>query len=169
MAVLPLNDDTLRPHAGEIVGLHLLRELVRSGGVQVIDPGQVRQVLIDTRTIPQAGITLAQGEVLRALLDLDMIVGGTVSEYREGTGTAAPLVEFTAYGVSAEARQVVWLGRSYVDAARAGFFFEAGRIRTTHDLTRQAVRGFLAGLARETDDAHRRARREARRQGRQGR
>ena len=63
---------------------------------------EVRRVLLETRLIQEGGLTYAQAELLRGLLDVDLVVTGTVFDYADAaTGGAAPLTGFTTTGIDA--------------------------------------------------------------------
>ncbi len=157
VAVLPFVEDTPRRAAGEILQLHFVRELLGVGGVEVIEPGEVRDILLSTRTIQEGGgLSMPQSDVIRTILEVDLVVTGTVSEYRDATGGQPPLVEFSAEGFDTKRRQVGWVGRSYETGRQGAALFGAGEVRTADELAAFAVRRMLVDLLAEARRIHRR-------------
>lgn len=55
VAVLPFSNDSTRRQAGEILAYRYLAALVGIPGVTVVEPGEVRRVLLETRLIQEGG------------------------------------------------------------------------------------------------------------------
>ncbi|MBP7147966.1 MAG: hypothetical protein KBD01_10505 [Acidobacteria bacterium] len=149
VAVLPPVNESGRRDAGEIVQLQLVRELVRMGGVDVIEPGQVRRMLLDTRTIAEGGgVSLTQTELVHDILGVDMVIAGRVSEYQQAAPGGVPAVEFTVYGIDSRLRQVTWMARSHGSGRPRLGFFGSGEVRSVHALAAELARGLVAALVR---------------------
>lgn len=150
VAILPFANRSKRPFAGDIVSLHFLREVMRLGTVQAIEPGRVRQVLLDTRLVQEPGISLPQADLVRDLLDADLVIAGTVYEYRDGLHAGTPSLEFSAYAIDARSRKVAWLVRSTNAGSDAVNFFEKGTVRTAPRLAGEMVRAILRQVVDRT-------------------
>ena len=149
VAVLPFSNDSTRRQAGEIVGYRTLSALVAIPGLTLVEPGEVRRVLLETRLIQEGGLTYAQAELLRGLLDVDLVVTGTVFDFSDpGTLDAAPVVGFTATGIDARRRQVAWVSFSYATGRDRVYFFNAGDIRTADRVADELIRGVLDAVRR---------------------
>ncbi len=136
VAVLSFANQSTRKEAGELVALQLIRQLSRTTTVSVVEPGLVREALLETRTIQQGGLSLAQIDLLRAFLDVDLVLIGTVIEYQDASGTpGGPVVAFSVQAVDTEARQVVWSSRSRRFGDEKVVFFDAGRVHTAQGLS----------------------------------
>jgi hypothetical protein len=112
--------------------------LLRLGykNVEVVEPGLVREALLETRTIQQVGLSLAQIDLVKAFLDVDLVLIGTVIDYQDASGTpGGPVVAFTVQVVDTEARQVVWSSRSRRFGDENVKFFDAGRVHTAQGLS----------------------------------
>lgn len=145
VAVLPFLNHTDRDGAGEIAALVVTQQLLQAG-IQVVEPGRTRQVILDTRLVPETGISLAQADVLRAILEVDMVITGGVSTYVEGTPTVPPRFEFSLYGIDTRARKVAWLARTFSEGKKGVVFFDVGQVRTTPALAEELVRAILAAV-----------------------
>lgn len=147
IVVLPFRNQSTNPRAGDVVALQVEHELVRMGGVEVVERGRVRKILLDTRLIQEGGISLTQAETFKAILDADVVVTGLVSQYKEGRPGYPALIEFSAYAVDARARRVAWLARAHGDGSDGVFLFGLREVRTAPELARELVRGILREIA----------------------
>ncbi len=149
VAVLPFSNDSIRRQAGEIVCNRSIAALVGIPGLTIVEPGEVRRVLLETRLIQEGGLTYAQAELLRGLLDVDLVVTGTVFDFDDpGTPDAAPVVGFTTTGIDARRRQVTWVAFSYATGLDRVFWFDIGEIRTADRLADEMLRGVFAAARR---------------------
>lgn len=144
VALLPFSDDSATRHAGEIVSLQMVRSLLGGGVVEVVEPGVVREALLGARVIQDEGISTPQADLLKALLDVDVVVFGEVTEYIE-PGPAAPEAEiaFAVRAIDTATRQVIWSSVSHGRGDRRVFFFGLGRVPTAHALAGKMTRGIL--------------------------
>jgi len=135
VAVLPFTNGSPRRRAGDLLPVHLVRHLVGRDGVEVIEPGIIRQVLLQTRLIPEGGITYAQADILRLLLSVDLVLTGAVMDYADARGSDdGPVVDFTVRAIEPAGRRLAWASMSHHNGAEGAFFFERGKIRTAHAL-----------------------------------
>lgn len=144
IAVLPFSDDSTTRHAGEILFLQVLRSLVEAGSAEVLEPGVVREVLLKARLVQEQGPSIPQADLLRALLEVDVVLFGEVSEYIEaGAGTAEPEIEFLVRGIDTARRQAIWSSVSHGRGDDGVFFFDWGRVETAHELASELARGLI--------------------------
>jgi hypothetical protein len=144
VAVLPFSNDSTRRQAGEILAYRLLAAIVGVPQVTIVEPGEVRRVLLETRLIQEGGLTYAQAELLRGLLDVDLVITGTVFDYSDpGIYTEAPMVGFTTTVIDARRRQVASVAFSHGTGRDGVNFFNLGQIRTADRLADELVRGVV--------------------------
>jgi TolB-like protein len=135
VAVLPFRNDSTRRNAGEILALLFVRELSKTGNIEVVEPGEVRQVLLRSRTIMEGGLSLPQADILRADLDVDLVLTGIVMDYQDYIGGwGNPKVEFSARVFDMQTRQIVWSSSSYNEGDDGVFFFNLGKVNTAHGM-----------------------------------
>lgn len=140
LAGIPFFNRSERKYAGEILALHFIRALKRFENVKVIEPGMVRQELLNMRIIMQDGVSLANADAIFAALDADLLVSGRVIDYQDYQGFwGKPKVDFFATVVERKSREVVWSSSSYNEGDDGVFFFDWGRVNIAHAMTSQMV------------------------------
>ncbi len=140
VAVTPFFNRSERKYAGEILVLHFIRQLKRFENFEVIEPGMVRQELLNSRIIMQEGVSLADADAIFATLNADLLVSGRVIDYQDYQGVLGkPKVDFSTMVIERKSREVVWSSDSYNDGDDRVFFFDWGRVNTAHAMTSQMV------------------------------
>ncbi len=131
IAVLPFTNRSPRRHAGDLVALHFVHQLAGRDGVEVVEPGVVRDILLRTRLIPEGGIAFNQGQLLKELLGADLVLTGDVLDYIDAVGeNQVPVVDFMTQLLDSGRRSVVWSSFHHNTGADRVWFFNQGRIRT---------------------------------------
>jgi len=145
VAVLPFENETRHLDAGRIMELHFVQSLTRRPVFDVVEPGDVREALLRSRLILDEGPSLPQAELLRTLIEVDLIIAGTVTDYEDPQGGwAPPVVGFSAQSIESEARRVGWTAIAHSRGNEGVFFFDVGRIHTAHELASRMVRQVVA-------------------------
>ena len=148
IAVLPFLNDSTRRNAGEIMGLHFLRGLSESDRFEVMDPGVVRQALLMSRTIMEGGLSIPQADLLRVMMDVDLVLTGNVFEYDDYSGPwGTPKVNFSVRIYDTKTRQVGWSSISYNKGDDGVFFFNQGRVNTAHAMASKMARAVVEKLS----------------------
>jgi len=151
VAVLPFANHSTSPRAGEILGLHFVRQLSRLDDVTVIEPGHVRQALLQGRLIRQGGVSLPQADLLRALLEADLVLSGDVRDYEDqSAGRGVPFVNFGVRVIDARRGQSAWTSVSFGGGGKGVVFFDVGRVHTAHALASEMVRGVVRTAERRS-------------------
>jgi TolB-like protein len=140
VAVTPFFNRSERKYAGEILVLHFIRQLKRFQNLEVIEPGMVRQELLNLRMIMQDGVSLADADAIFASLNADLLVSGRVMDYQDYQGVwGKPKVDFSAMVIEKKSREVVWSSNSHNEGDDRVFFFDWGRVNTAHAMASQMV------------------------------
>ncbi len=110
VAVLPLENLTSDQTAGEKIRKVVITELLATGIVDVIEPGQVNRVLAQQNIQNPAAMSPAEFKRIAGELGAQLLVVGSVEAYDRVTigGVQAPEVTLTLRGVDAESGTVVW-------------------------------------------------------------
>jgi hypothetical protein len=141
IAVLPFRNESTRRNAGEIMALHFIRDLSKTGNIDAVEPGEVRQVLLQSRTIMEGGLSLPQADLLHAALGVDLVLTGIVMEYQDNIGgVGKPKAEFSARVFDMKTRQIVWSSASYNEGDDGVYFFNLGKVNTAHGMASGMVR-----------------------------
>ena len=156
VAVLPFRNESTRRNAGEILALHFTRELSNTGKLEVVESGELRQVLLRSRTIMEGGLSLPQADILHAALDVDFVLTGIVMEYQDFVGgDGNPKVEFSMRAFDMKSRQIVWVSYSYNEGDDGVFLFNIGRINTAHQMASGMVRSVVERIKAVMDERKR--------------
>jgi len=137
-AVVPFLNFSGRRNAGEILELQFVRSLKEFENFDVIEPGVVRQQLLALRMIIPEGISLANADALFATLNADLILAANVAEYEDYQGAfGKPKVDFFVQLIEKKSRSVVWSSVSHNEGDDGVFFFDRGRVNTSHTMVSQ--------------------------------
>jgi len=165
IAVLPFVTQGVRREVGEVVALQFVRHLMAASHGTVVEPGVVRNALLDARVIQDGGPSLSQVDAVRALLDVDLVVSGFVSDFElSGSAPRTPFVVFTARAIDAASRQVVWSSVSHARGDDGLRLFGSGHVRSGIELTSRLAEGVVAGVTAEIERARVSARSERRKE-----
>jgi hypothetical protein len=146
VAVLPFANDSTTKNAGDLLTLQMVRQLRLVPGVAVLEPGVVRDALLRAHLIQEEGVSLPQADLVRLLLDADLVLFGEVAVYVEAwAGSPEAEVDFSARALSTRTRQVVCAAISRARGDEGAWFFGLGRVPTAHALTARLARGFVLG------------------------
>jgi TolB-like protein len=110
VAVLPLENLTADQSAGEKMRKVIITELLATGVVDVIEPGQVNRVLAQQNLQNLTAMSSEDFKKVGAALGAQMIIVGSVESYDRIAvgGVQAPEVTLTLRGVDVESGTVVW-------------------------------------------------------------
>lgn len=147
VAVLPFFTDGPDRGLGDLLALQFVRHLSEDPAYEIVEPGVVRQALLDTRVIQEDGVSLAQVDTVRALLDVDIVVSGRITQYDPlGLSPGSPSSGFSARAIDARTRRVVWSSFSYAAGDDGLRWFDTRWVRSGVLLTSDLVRGVLVQL-----------------------
>ena len=146
VAVIPFLNLSQRNNAGTIVGLHFVNQLLRNESLAVVEPGRVREKLLEHRIVMEAGPSLENAEALSndESLGVDLVFSGTVFDYQDAFGI--PKVEFSVTMIEKGSHKVVWSSRSSSGGEEGVLFFDLGKIHTAHQLLSEMARGTSEAL-----------------------
>ncbi|MBZ0154868.1 MAG: hypothetical protein K8I29_01465 [Alphaproteobacteria bacterium] len=149
IAVIPFSNESERKNAGEIMMLHFVRHLRSVRSFEVIEPGVVRQKLINMRVVMTAGLSLADSEVIFDLLGADLILAGKCTEYQDYAGSSgAPRVKYSVLLIEKQSLKTIGAFHSYNDGDEGVFLFDWKKVRTAHELASGMAGATVEGLSR---------------------
>lgn len=138
VAVLPFYNLTERRSAGQALSLLFTRHLASEPVFRAIDPGEVRQQLLQARIVMDGGISIGDADLVASVLDADFVLAGRIIRYEDYEGDAGlARVDFSAVLIERTTRRVVWSSHSYNDGDDGIRFFDRGRSRTAHVMASQ--------------------------------
>jgi TolB-like protein len=141
VAIAPFINLSGRKYAGDIMVLHLAKELKKFDNFNVIELGMVRQTFLELRIIMDQGISLSNADSVLALLNADLILSGDVTDYDDYQGIwGKPKVGFATQLIARKGQEVVWSSDSYNEGDDGVFFFDLGRVNTAYAMASQMIR-----------------------------
>lgn len=151
IAVVPFFNKSGRRYAGDIVALHMIRNLMAFQNFEVVEPGIVRQELLRFRIIMSDGVSLSDTETILNAVDADLILNGEVLEYQDFLGPlGAPKVDFSVLFIERKTRRIVYSSYSQNAGDDGVYLFDWGRVNTAHAMASQMARAIgermLTGL-----------------------
>ena len=150
VAIVPFLNINARKYSGEILPLHLLQALLPYANLRLIEPGVVRDRLLNYRMVMQSGPSLAAADVLAdpLILGADLIISGKVFDYQDAIGESK--VDFSLQAFDGPRRTVIWGSRSTAAGREGVYLFDWGAVPSAHHLTRNMVYSVARML--EADD-----------------
>jgi TolB-like protein len=147
VAVIPFLNQSQRKNAGRILELHFVDQLFRNESLSVVEPGLVREQLLEHRVVMPAGPSLENAAALSSddSLGVDLVLSGVVFDYQDAYGI--PKVDFSAKMIEKESGRVVWSSRSHGTGDDGVLFFNLGMVHTAHQLASEMVRGTSEALS----------------------
>ncbi len=142
VAVMPFLNLSERPFAWEIVPLHFVRHLVDTPGLRVLEPGEVRRQLLDSRVLLEGGLSRPNLELVVRSTGADLVLTGSVMRYLDTAAPSAdPEVEFSVEMFDGASEEVIWSSRSVGTGSDGVFFFGLGRKSTACRIASELARG----------------------------
>ena len=141
VAAVPFFNKSERKYAGEIVALHMIRNLSTFQNLAVVEPGVVREELLRYRIIMSDGISLPQTETILNAVDADLVLNGEVLEYQDYPGSVGNAkVDFSVLFLERRTGKVVYSSYSQNQSSDGVVLFDWGRVNTAHAMAAQMVR-----------------------------
>jgi len=148
VAVTPFFNSSDRKNAGEIVVLHLVKDLAASGNFSVIEPGVLRQKLLNFRVIMNEGLSLADEDLIAQSLGADLIFTGEVARYHDDESSRGrPNVDFFVLVIERSAKKMVWASESYNRGDDGVYFFDYGKVNTASALASEMTRSLVEKIS----------------------
>jgi TolB-like protein len=131
IAVLPFVNRSRTRAAGDALVLDLVRQLHAYPQLQVIEPGLVRQRLLDDRVMIGEGISVDGARLLLEALHADLILTGVVFQADEpDEGRGIPLLSFSLTMLDRKADEIVWKSSSIHEGDDGVILFDVGSVTT---------------------------------------
>jgi TolB-like protein len=140
VAVVPFFNLSTRSFGGEIMALHFIRQLWADENFHVVEPGLVRQRLLELRIVMNSGVSLADVSGIALRLNTDFVLNGKVIDYQDYQGyNGTAKVDFSAQLIGRASRETIWSVKSYHRGNDGVFFFDWGKVNTAYALASDMV------------------------------
>jgi TolB-like protein len=133
IAVVPFFNVSGKKNAGDIMTLQFVKELTKLKSFMVIEPGVVRQQLLDMRIVMIEGISSADIELISLNVDADLILTGKVTDYLDYEDTwGKPRVDFYVMLIAKNNKKIVWSSKSNNTGDDGVTLFDWGTVNTAN-------------------------------------
>ncbi len=147
VAVVPFFNKTDRKYAGEIIALHMIRNLMQFGNVEVVEPGIVRQELLRYRIIMADGVSLPETDTILNAVNAELVLNGEALDYRDYRGPdGVAKVDFSVLFIERRTRQVIYSSYSQNQGDDGVVLFDWGRVNTAHAMASQMARAIAQNM-----------------------
>ena len=149
IAIVPFFNQSARRHGGEIIALHMMRNLAAAPNLTVVEPGIVREELLRFRIIMSDGISLSDTETILNAVNADLVLNGEMFEYQERPWVGgAPQADFAVLFLERKSRRIVYSSYSHNAGDDRVFFFDWGKVNTAHAMVSRMARAITEQLLR---------------------
>ncbi|MDH4232325.1 MAG: hypothetical protein OEW04_09900 [Nitrospirota bacterium] len=136
VAVVPFLNYSERRKAGDVLTLYFVRQLAKVSSVEVLEPGLVRQILLNRRVIMYGGVSLSDLDLISDYPEVDLVLSGKVLDYEDYSGVwGSPRVDFSVELLDRTAREIVWSSKSFNEGDDAVLLFDWGKLNTASFMT----------------------------------
>jgi TolB-like protein/NOL1/NOP2/fmu family ribosome biogenesis protein len=140
IAVLPFFNTSSKNDAGEILMLQFAKELRKLTDFTVIEPGMVREQLLNMRVIMYEGISSSDIDLITGSVNADLIVTGKVFDYKDYEASwGKPRVNFTVMLISKASKKVVWSSSSVNSGDDGLILFNWGEVNTANAMVSKMI------------------------------
>lgn len=143
VAVLPFFNLSTRKHASEITLLHFVRQLACAGNIEVVEPGIIREKMLNMRIIMEDGVSVRDADLIANNLNADYILSGKVFDYQD---YGIPKIDFSAILMERMSKKVVWASKSYSAGDDGVFFFDMGQLNSATVLASKMVQAIVTKM-----------------------
>jgi hypothetical protein len=155
VAILPPSNLSADEDAPRVVHDALTNELLQIPGVEVVDPGLVRDAMRRARVFAPDLLDRQQRESLKGLLGVSYLLVGSIHEYGTvgPTDDPLPVVSIHLRFIHAATGRVLWSASLAREGDDGETVFGIGRVRSMDRLVRQVVHAMAASLRRFLETA----------------
>jgi hypothetical protein len=146
LLVLPFVNFVGRRGAGEILATEFARQFLARPQFRLIEPGVVRQKLLEERVVMENGVSLDQARLVAHALQGDLVLAGYVFAFDDASGT--PQANVTVMLIERRSGRVVWESTSYNGGDDGISIFALNRVRTATELACRMTSGVVDQLVR---------------------
>jgi len=152
VVVMPFQNRSGRINAGDVLMLEFIRQLASLKEITVIDPGIVRQTMLDERIMMRDSISLADFDLITSRVGADLVLAGTVTDYYDYQGPVGTCyVAFSVLLIEKKQRMTVFSSDSHNTGDDRITVFDLGKIRTASSLTSEMVQATVGLLSKGLD------------------
>jgi MBG domain-containing protein len=145
VAVMPFYNRSRNSKAGEMLALRFVSQLVKNKAFQVLEPGVVRQKLLNFRTVMHEGPSKEDVRSFFLNVGTDLIIMGRVLDYQEGNLS----MEFEVQVYDGKSQSMVWSSWSYNQGHDAVVLFDWNQVNNAGELASNMAKSVVRDMTEE--------------------
>ncbi len=147
IAVLPFKNGTKQRHAGSIITHLFQNELAGNPMFEPLDFGNIKQTITDLRIRSKGEVDYHNLQELSKSLGVDVVLTGTVEEYRIGKSLSSPpSVTISARLLDSRRNRILWYDNLQLDGEENIIALDWGRLRSADKVAYGAVSGLVENM-----------------------
>jgi hypothetical protein len=147
VVVIPFSNKSNIKNANQMALLHFVRQFVGVPGVEVVEPGVVRERMLALRSVLKEGFTYRDMDLIAGEMKVDVFLSGKVFKYQNaGTDRAGPYIDFSAMAIRHRDRKVIWSSNSYNNGEDSALLFGFPRVNSTSNMAAKMIKAVVSGM-----------------------
>jgi hypothetical protein len=115
-----------------------------------VEPGMVREQMLNMRIIMDKGVTLPQVDLIANHLEVDFIATGKVYDYEDAVSSQGhPQVDFSMLVIDRRTKEVVWSSQSYHRGDEGVWLYDWQRLFTANRVAAGMTQGIISDIGHE--------------------
>ena len=149
LVVLPFNNISGRRDAGKIVADVFVVELFRDKRFDVVEPGNVNQIMFQEWIDRLGEIDIERLNMIGRRMGVSALVTGTVNEFNDGRTGSPPVVALNARMIEVGTGKIIWSANKSRRGDDYIKIFSLGRVRSVITLTQKVVKEMIATMKKK--------------------
>lgn len=144
IAVLPFRNATAIAGAGKIAAYMFIDELSRVPGIQPLEFGDIREEVVSLNMREIGELSYSSIEELSKKMNIDMILLGTVEEYKPSSvESLPPKVLIASRVIDARSKRLLWLDDEELNGDDEIKILDIGKLRSVDMVAHDAIRKII--------------------------
>jgi TolB-like protein len=143
VAVMPFDNRSSSSNASPIVADHLTAWLQWMDRIEVVDPGELRRLMVERDMQPYYGLDEAGMRVFAEELGVDAVLDGTILEFDTDT-PLLPKIDLYARLRDARTGKILWSATTRREGRETRSFYDVGVVHGIDRLTDEAISDLLS-------------------------
>jgi hypothetical protein len=147
VAILPFINKSKKKNANQFAANQFVKGFVGVPGVEVIEPGVVRERMLVLRTVMKDGVTYRDMDRIAGEMRIDVFVSGKIFDYVDTQVTGAePAFDFSTMVLQHRDRKIIWSSSSYNKGGDPVWLFDFNKVNGASSLAAKMIDAVVSGI-----------------------